>query len=123
MKISRKMTSRRGPKFVFAILAALLIPSLLAQNVVDSRKAASAKTQQASPKPQSKPAAPANAVKPAATGAAKPSSNSTSQQQKPADIKPIVPSANRYEPGKVFLEYADRLYMDQAVSKDYQVLA
>ncbi|MBO4379820.1 MAG: hypothetical protein J5784_02330 [Muribaculaceae bacterium] len=123
MKISRKMTSRRGPKFVFAILAALLIPSLLAQNVVDSRKAATAKTQQVSPKPQSKPAAPANAVKPAATGAAKPSSNSTGQQQKPADIKPIVPSANRYEPGKVFLEYADRLYMDQAVSKDYQVLA
>lgn len=42
------------------------------------------------------------------------------QQQPP--IKPVIPDANRYEPGKVFLEHADHLSMDENVSRDYQVL-
>ena len=37
-------------------------------------------------------------------------------------IKPTIPSANRYQKGRVFLEYADRLSMDEAISPDYQVL-
>ncbi len=42
------------------------------------------------------------------------------RQQQP--IKPTIPTANRYESGKVFLEHADHLSMDENVSKDYQVL-
>lgn len=37
-------------------------------------------------------------------------------------IRPVIPEANRYEPGKVFLEHADHLSMDENVSRDYQVL-
>lgn len=37
-------------------------------------------------------------------------------------IKPTIPGADRYQKGKVFLEYADRLTMDESVSLDYQVL-
>ena len=48
------------------------------------------------------------------------------QQLKPAakteKVKPTIPTADRYQKGKVFLEYADRLTMDELVSKDYQVL-
>lgn len=38
-------------------------------------------------------------------------------------IKPVIPSANRHQPGKVFLEHADELSMDQNKSGgEYQVL-
>ncbi|MDD2962081.1 MAG: OstA-like protein [Muribaculaceae bacterium] len=35
---------------------------------------------------------------------------------------PQIPSANRYQKNKVFLEYADKLIMDTTISPDYQVL-
>lgn len=40
------------------------------------------------------------------------------------DIKftPQIPDADRYQKNKVFLEYADKLSMDEAISTDYQVL-
>ena len=41
---------------------------------------------------------------------------------KKSKIKPTIPSANRYQKGKVFLEYADRLSMDENISTEYQVL-
>ena len=41
---------------------------------------------------------------------------------KHSKIKPTIPSANRYQKGKVFLEYADRLSMDEKKSTEYQVL-
>ena len=128
-KGSSKKSFSRKSKIIFSLLAALIIPSMLAQTMVDSKKAASAKAPQtvATPqkvvKPATQPQKAATAPQ-KATNAQQPSQQKgTTTQQKPADIKPIVPTANRYEPGKVFLEYADRLYMDQAVSKDYQVLA
>lgn len=37
-------------------------------------------------------------------------------------IAPTIPSANRYEKGKVFLEHADRLWTDHTQGIDYQVL-
>lgn len=37
-------------------------------------------------------------------------------------IKPSIPSADRRQSGKVFLERADRLYMDEKVSTEYQVV-
>lgn len=37
-------------------------------------------------------------------------------------IKPTVPSADRRQPGKVFLERADRLWMDDRIDSNYQVL-
>lgn len=37
-------------------------------------------------------------------------------------IKPSVPTADRHEPGRVFLEHADRLWMDERIDSDYQVL-
>ncbi|MDE6714923.1 MAG: hypothetical protein K2J74_00385, partial [Muribaculaceae bacterium] len=40
------------------------------------------------------------------------------------DIKftPQIPEADRYQKNKVFLEYADKLSMNEAISTDYQVL-
>lgn len=124
------MSSRRQGKtmprrhnIVFAVAALLLIPSLLAQNAVDKQKSAAPSAQKAPTSAKVLPAAqvqPSVKAQPSAQGK---NGQAAQQGQKPADIKPIVPSANRYEPGKVFLEYADRLYMDQSVSPDYQVLA
>ena len=37
-------------------------------------------------------------------------------------ISPQIPKANRNQKNKVFLEYADKLSMDETKSKDYQVL-
>ena len=37
-------------------------------------------------------------------------------------IKPTIPSANRHTEGRVFLERADKLLMDEKVSTEYQVL-
>lgn len=37
-------------------------------------------------------------------------------------IKPSVPTADRHAPGRVFLEHADRLWMDERIDSDYQVL-
>lgn len=51
----------------------------------------------------------------------------TQQQPEPIigktyPIKPSVPSADRHAPGRVFLEHADRLWMDERIDSDYQVL-
>lgn len=47
------------------------------------------------------------------------SQNATAQQP----IRPTIPSADRHQPGKVFLEHADVLNMDQQVSGgEYQIL-
>ena len=112
----------RRHNIVFAVTALLLIPSLLAQNAVDKQKSAAPSAQKAPTSAKVLPAAqvqPSVKAQPSAQGK---NGQAAQQGQKPADIKPIVPSANRYEPGKVFLEYADRLYMNQSVSPDYQVL-
>ncbi|MCM1020682.1 MAG: hypothetical protein NC343_00945 [Muribaculum sp.] len=52
-----------------------------------------------------------------------------SQQPKPESIigktypiKPTVPTADRHTPGRVFLERADRLWMDERIDSNYQVL-
>lgn len=37
-------------------------------------------------------------------------------------LQPTIPTADRYQKGKVFLEYADRLSMNEYISPDYQVL-
>lgn len=38
------------------------------------------------------------------------------------EIKPRVPEADRYQKGKVFLEYADELIADEKLTPDFQVL-
>lgn len=47
--------------------------------------------------------------------------------QNPARVngafKPTIPSADRHQPGKVFLEHADYLELDENKSRDYQVLS
>lgn len=48
--------------------------------------------------------------------------DSTSIIGKTYPIKPSVPTADRHEPGRVFLEHADRLWMDERIDSDYQVL-
>ncbi len=53
------------------------------------------------------------------------SSQKTSTAQpniKDRKIKPSIPTADRYQKGRVFLEYADSLTMDEKVSTEYQVL-
>lgn len=45
-----------------------------------------------------------------------------SAQQDRKHIRPTIPSANRYQEGKVFLEHSDRLVMDDKVSTEYQKL-
>lgn len=40
----------------------------------------------------------------------------------PQPIVPTIPQANRHQPGKVFLEHADFLEMDEARAADYQLL-
>lgn len=42
--------------------------------------------------------------------------------KKEAPLKPVIPSANRHQPGKVFLEHADMLELDEMRSRDYQIL-
>lgn len=37
-------------------------------------------------------------------------------------IRPVIPSLDRHQPGKVFLEHADSLVMDDAVARDYLTL-
>lgn len=54
----------------------------------------------------------------AMTMAFSPSSGAQAQQGR---IRPTVPTANRYQQGKVFLEHADRLSLDSR-NPDYQVL-
>lgn len=45
-----------------------------------------------------------------------------SAQQDRKHVRPSIPSANRYQQGKVFLEHSDRLIMDDKVSIEYQKL-
>ncbi len=45
-----------------------------------------------------------------------------SAQQDRKHVRPSIPSANRYQQGKVFLEHSDRLVMDDKVSIEYQKL-
>lgn len=40
----------------------------------------------------------------------------------PAHARPVIPQADRHAPGKVFVEYADRLVSDQARDSDIQIL-
>lgn len=47
----------------------------------------------------------------------------TTARGKKHKLKPMIPSANRHQKGKVFLEYADKLWMDKAITPDYQVLS
>lgn len=42
--------------------------------------------------------------------------------KKASKLKPTIPSADRYQKGRVFLEYADKLSMDEIISPEYQVL-
>lgn len=44
------------------------------------------------------------------------------QKQQKQAIAPTIPTANRHEPGKVFLEHADMLELDENRSADFQVL-
>ncbi len=44
------------------------------------------------------------------------------QQQNRKHVQPTIPTANRYQEGKVFLEHSDRLVMDEKVSTEYQML-
>lgn len=44
------------------------------------------------------------------------------QSQQKAEIKPQVPTADRYQKNKVFLEYADELIADEKLTPEYQVL-
>ena len=44
------------------------------------------------------------------------------KQAKGSKIKPTIPTADRYQKGRVFLEYADSLTMDEKKSTEYQVL-
>ncbi|MEF9923664.1 MAG: OstA-like protein [Muribaculaceae bacterium] len=46
----------------------------------------------------------------------------TAWAQKKNVFAPQIPKANRLQKNKVFLEYADKLSMDENISKDYQVL-
>lgn len=48
--------------------------------------------------------------------------NAKQQSRRQAPLTPVVPTANRHEPGKVFLEHADELQLDEARSSEYQVL-
>lgn len=41
---------------------------------------------------------------------------------KQTPIVPTIPGANRHQPGKVFLEHADMLELDETRSSDYQIL-
>lgn len=41
-------------------------------------------------------------------------------------IQPVIPTVNRSEPGKVFLEHADRLYQEEGpgnIAREYQILS
>ncbi len=48
--------------------------------------------------------------------------NNKSQQAQEKKIVPVIPSADRYQKGRVFLEYADSLTMNEKISTEYQVL-
>lgn len=48
--------------------------------------------------------------------------NKPAHVNKTGKIKPTIPTADRYQKGRVFLEYADKLTMDENVSTEYQVL-
>lgn len=59
------------------------------------------------------------------TGQAKASMTKKTQTSSASQppIKPVIPSADRHQPGKVFLEHADVLNMDQQLSGgEYQIL-
>lgn len=56
-----------------------------------------------------------------ATAQTSKSSNSVQPQRIAA--KPTIPTADRHEPGRVFLEYADQLKLDEKISSDYQILS
>ena len=45
-----------------------------------------------------------------------------SKPERVSRITPQIPKANRYQKNKVFLENADRLSANEAISVDYQVL-
>ena len=55
-----------------------------------------------------------------------PSAKSPAPKSAPAPkksvVRPTIPAADRHDPGKVFLEKADRLMFDQARDSDVQVL-
>lgn len=56
------------------------------------------------------------------TGAKPEAPKQSARQQKVDPLKPKIPGADRHEPGKVFLEHADVLELDETKSTDYQVL-
>lgn len=46
----------------------------------------------------------------------------TTNSPRKSVVRPTIPTVDRHEPGKVFLEKADRLMFDQARDSDVQVL-
>ena len=48
--------------------------------------------------------------------------HSVSDRAKRIPIKPVIPEADRNQQGKVFLERADRLWMDEKVSTEFQMV-
>lgn len=61
------------------------------------------------------------AQQPRAKAPAKPPVHHVKPGKRP-QIKPVIPSANRHQPDKVFLEHADNLILDELQSPDYQIL-
>lgn len=55
-------------------------------------------------------------------GAAKPPVHKSAPAPKKTVIRPTIPTADRHEAGKVFLERADRLSFNQARDSDVQIL-
>ena len=60
---------------------------------------------------------------PVKTAASAKTKVATPQQKKVLRLTPQIPHANRNQPGKVFLERADRLSREDDPNKDYQVLS
>jgi len=58
----------------------------------------------------------------AVTTGTQPQSPKRPTAAKAQPLKPTIPGINRHQPGKVFLEHADVLELDEARSSDYQVL-
>ena len=109
---------RKRHKILLSVLCLLAVS--LAQNILSPGAWAAL--------PQTPKAKPAPAAKPAASKAApskvaqKQTAASKGKKKKASRIKPQIPSANRYQKNKVFLEFAKNMIADERTHPDYLVL-
>lgn len=122
---------RSGSGFIALLVAAMTwLPIMLAQTPRQELKKAPQSTLSRQIKSSNSNNVQAAPAKTGQSGSAKKQAPADNAKIPPASmpkaptgpIKPSIPQADRYEPGKVFLERADRLNFDQARDSDTQIL-